>query len=298
MAVCHSPFGNFKIMFNYYFNLTGLNILLQSPNPISVTTRFAPFTSDETENKDIIISITDCNTLPEIPESAIWQGLTCYSYTNNIQCIYHAEKPDSSPFAMTRFKENGDIELFVLKEFLHYFDNTSSIFNHINMENMLLQHNGMLLHASFIKYNNSAILFTGPSGIGKSTQADLWKKIMNAEIINGDRAAIRKSNSSWTAFGSPYSGTSKIYINDSAPVKALILLRQADENRIFSLSPAEALRFIYPEISSHKWDKFFVTKVTELFLNFVSDIPVFLLECLPNEDAVKLTQAKLLSLNN
>ena len=50
------------------------------------------------------------------------------------------------------------------------------------MKKILLKYNGIILHSSFINFENKAILFSAPSGTGKSTQADLWKKYKNAEI--------------------------------------------------------------------------------------------------------------------
>ena len=38
-----------------------------------------------------------------------------------------------------------------------------------------------------INYKNHARLFSGSSGMRKSTQADLWKNNRNVSIINGDR---------------------------------------------------------------------------------------------------------------
>ena len=84
-----------------------------------------------------------------------------------------------------------------------------------NIEQVLNSYNTFLLHSSFIKWKDKAILFTAPSGTGKSTQADLWEKYENAEIINGDRSGIRKMDGKWTAYGLPIAGSSGIYKNIS-----------------------------------------------------------------------------------
>lgn len=286
--MCHSPFGKRKAMYNYYFDLIGLRFKLQATEPVSITDRFSPFVCSKADNNYFTININICDTLPYGANSAIWHGITGYNYKNNIYNIFHTQKPEEAPFAVTQFKENGNIELYTLKQYSHFFNNTSGIFNHISMENLLLQHNSMLLHASFINFNRNGILFTGPSGVGKSTQAMLWEKYMNAEIINGDRAALRKTELGWTAWGSPYAGTSGIYRNESAPVKALVILKQSKTNKLSALSSSEAMCYIYPEISSHPWDKNFVTHITTMILDLTSSVPVFLLECRPDEASVKL----------
>ena len=113
---------------------------------------------------------------------------------------------------------------------------------------------------------------------------------MGADIVNGDRAALRKGNAGWLAYGSPYAGTSGIYKNDGAPLAAIILLRQAEENRFSPLSAAEAFQYIYPEISVHHWEKCFVEKATDICLQMLAETPVYLLECRPEESAALLVK--------
>lgn len=170
----------------------------------------------------------------------------------------------------------------------HRLDHTQNIFNLLGLETFLLMHDALLLHASFIRVRGHGILFTAPSGTGKSTQADQWKEFEGADILNGDRAALRRSGERWMAWGLPYAGTSGIYRNESAPIAALVVLRQAKENRIRKLGPAEALRLIYPELSIHRWDAGFVDKAVNLFLNVTDAVPIYLLECLPDRGAVQL----------
>ncbi|MEE1312349.1 MAG: hypothetical protein UHS41_01185, partial [Lachnospiraceae bacterium] len=148
----------------------------------------------------------------------------------------------------------------------------------------------LLLHSSFIRWNSQGLLFSAPSGTGKSTQADLWVKYEGAEIINGDRAGLRKLDKGWTAYGLPYAGSSGVYRNESAPVKSIIVLRQAKENRIRPLGPAEAVRYLYPEITVHQWDSDFVKQVMDLLTDLVLNIPIYLLECLPDQGAVDLVK--------
>ena len=146
----------------------------------------------------------------------------------------------------------------------------------------------MLLHASLIEYKGIALAFTGPSGVGKSTQADLWHRCAGAQILNGDRAALRKEIHGWQAYGSPYAGSSGIYINRSAPLKALIVLRQGKENKLQPLGYTQALRCLYQELTVHHWERNFVAAATDLCLDLLENIPVYRLECRPEDSAVQL----------
>lgn len=90
--------------------------------------------------------------------------------------------------------------------------------------------------------------FCGRSGIGKSTQANLWKEYENALILNGDRCAVGFVDGAANAFGLPFCGTSGICLNFSLPIAAIISLGQAPENRITRLSGVRALRAIMSNI--------------------------------------------------
>ena len=275
-------------MKNYYLNLVGLRTVLCTPDEIVISENLRPFLCEPHPETDCAITLQPCNALPAIPENGVWHGAECYDHSAGIWRVFHCSTPGKTAFAVTALLENGNIEICVLPEYLSWFSGSEGIFNRIGMETLLLQHKGLLLHASLIKYNDRAIAFTGPSGVGKSTQAALWENHLGAKILNGDRAALRDTAEGWTAFGSPYAGTSGIYKNANAPLAAVVVLRQAEENRLCRLGDMEAFQFLYPELSVHRWDKAFVAAATDLCLQMLKKIPVYMLECRPEEDAVLL----------
>jgi hypothetical protein len=281
-------------MKEYYLALVGLRTVLRTPDEITISERMRPFLCGPHTETDCTITVQPCSALPAFSESGVWHGAEFYDRCAGTMRIFHCSAPKTEAFAVTQLDPEGNITVDVLKNRLSYFQGTSGIFNRIGLETLLLQHKGLLLHASLIEYKGNAIAFTGPSGVGKSTQADLWHRCVGAEILNGDRAALRKMTDGWHAFGSPYAGTSGIYKNQSAPLKALIVLRQGKENCIRPLGAAEALRYIYPEVTVHHWEKDFVAAVTDLCLNMLENIPIYLLECRPEEGAVQLLKEGLM----
>ena len=66
---------------------------------------------------------------------------------------------------------------------------------------LLLPFSCVLLHASVIEYAGGAVLFSAPSGTGKSTQAALWARHRGAHIRNGDKAGVRVLPDSVRAYG-------------------------------------------------------------------------------------------------
>ena len=150
------------------------------------------------------------------------------------------------------------------------------------------------LHSSLVRRaEGDSILFTAPSGTGKSTQADLWVEYAGADILNGDRSMLRRVDGVWTAFGSPFAGSSSIFRNESAPVRALVVLRQAPENTIRRLSLAEAFRAIYSESVLPRWHTEAHQRVISLVTEIVSETPVYLLACTPDDRPVTLLKKTL-----
>lgn len=279
-----------KIMKNYYLQLAGLRAVLRTPGRIIISPHLQPFLCEAHEQTDCAITVQECSCLPAPSVQGVWHGLEYYDRTHRAMRVFHCSAPQVAAFAVTELFDDGDIQISVLPEYLNYFSGSAGIFNRIGMETLLLQHKGLLLHASLIEYNGQGIAFTGPSGIGKSTQAALWQTHLNAQILNGDRAALRKQENQWIAYGSPYAGTSGIYENKSVPLSCIVVLRQAQKNRLQRLSALQTLSYLYPELSIHHWDRAFAEPAMDLCLKLINDTPVYLLECLPNEDAVRLLQ--------
>lgn len=145
---------------------------------------------------------------------------------------------------------------------------------------------GFLLHASWIKYRDKAILFTGPSGIGKSTQAALWEKLRGAELINGDRAAVFPVPGGGEVRGIPYCGSSRVNKNQTMPLAAVVCLTQAPENSITRLPGRKAFRRVWEGCSVNLWNREDIAKTTQSVVDTLSAVPVFALACTPDEGAV------------
>jgi hypothetical protein len=151
----------------------------------------------------------------------------------------------------------------------------------------------MLLHASAVKHEGESVVFIGPSGIGKTTQAVLWTEYLPAEINNGDKVFLVNINDRPFACGSPWAGSSPYIVNDRAPVKGIVLLRQGSCNELEKLTNLYAFLALSKHTFFPQWDKLCTTNVIQM-LNFVlKSTPVFLLTCKPDEDAVAIAKEKI-----
>jgi hypothetical protein len=160
------------------------------------------------------------------------------------------------------------------------------VLNAMEAEHHIVRHGGFLLHASFIRWKDRAILFTAPSGTGKSTQAELWRQTRDAEVINGDRAAVMLEADGIMAWGVPFCGSSGICKNVRLPVAAIVYLSQAPVTRIQKLNGLQAFQCIWEGCSVNIWDQDDAESCVRTVMSVVEQVPVYYLACTPDETAV------------
>lgn len=194
-------------------------------------------------------------------------------------------------FVNNRFliKKISDCYYYV---FIKKYGNEISIrevFNAMGFDVLLAKEKKLILHASFIAYQNKAILFSAPSGTGKSTQADLWQKYVDGvKIINGDRAIIGIENNVVKAYGLPFCGTSKITLNQSFNLSTIVILRQGKINKLVELSARDSYKYLYSQINWIGWDKKLQLNILDLLEKVVNSIKIYYFECLPDRSAVEM----------
>ena len=95
---------------------------------------------------------------------------------------------------------------------------------------MLVDHGTFMMHGAAIAVNGNAYIFTGHSGVGKSTHIKKWLlNVPDAIEINGDKPYII-SGKIPVVCGSPWAGKERFYTNTAFPLKAVVLLERSDNN--------------------------------------------------------------------
>ena len=151
---------------------------------------------------------------------------------------------------------------------------------------MLAKRGGVVLHSSYVfTKQGEALLFSAPSGTGKSTQAELWRSYAGAKVINGDRALIKAQNGV-TANGIFFSGTSGICENVTAPIRAIVLLRQSFANELKKVSGKEAFMRLLPQCSYYPKEEENLKLVTGILAEIISAVPIYDFGCVPEKSAV------------
>lgn len=159
----------------------------------------------------------------------------------------------------------------------------------IPMKTILQRSGTIFLHGSQIAFQGKGILFTAPSGTGKTTQAKLWKGNTGAQIICNDRVLIRGGQT----YGYPVDGSEPVFSSASFPLGAVVVLEQSPENKVRQLKPREALARLMPQMVHDYWSSEATSAATQQILEMLQKFPVYLLECTPDERAVTCLRQQL-----
>ena len=147
-----------------------------------------------------------------------------------------------------------------------------------------------LFHSAVVSYRGKGYMFLGRSGTGKSTHASLWRRyIEGTELMNDDNPAVRiRPDGTAMVYGTPWSGKTPCYRNVSCPVGGIVLLSQAPYNEIKRLKGIEAYAAVMPSISGKRWDRSIADGLHETENELAGKVPVWHLDCLPDEAAAQL----------
>lgn len=275
-------------------SVAGVKIEILSDQPLAQNPEFLPFLTEASES-DILVSISRVDALPQLPQDPVYSDLFCAVTRNEKgylqKFFFHSQ--DGS-YTVSTYHPDGRHVL------MEYADVPGSggldlqeCFYCLGFEEYLLRRNRLCLHASCVDTHLGGILFSGVSGIGKSTQADLWCRYRGAKQINGDRPILSKEANHWLAWGSPYAGSSRVYVNESCPITAIVLLKQAPSCKLRRLSLAEAFRGIWAGLTVHTWDASYVAAASDLTIDLVTTVPVYEFSCTPDEAAVEFLEQEL-----
>lgn len=161
-------------------------------------------------------------------------------------------------------------------------DALSDLLRMIPMRRILQHHGVLFFHASQIALGNSGVLFTAPSGTGKTTQARLWRDHRAAAVICNDRTLVCRGRT----YGYPVDGSEPVRSGLIHDLGAIVLLKQNKENSVRRLKPSAALAGLLPQLVIDTWDPTARTFAIEQLMELLRSFPVYLLECTPDSHAV------------
>lgn len=145
-----------------------------------------------------------------------------------------------------------------------------------------------LFHAAVVSRQGRGYMFLGKSGTGKSTHARLWiQYIEGSELVNDDNPVVRDG----VVYGSPWSGKTPCYRSVSFPLGGIVMLSQAPYNKIRRLNGIEAYAALVPSISGKRWDSRIADGLHMTENTLAMTVPIWHLECLPDEEAAQICKS-------
>lgn len=280
----------------YCLSIAGLILQIETDQNLEVITQFCPFVVQEKEY-DFRACFQQVDKLSVSSEKVLHEDRCYRVYSDEkggyLRAFFDAPR-DKEPYALAVYDDIYEtLKIGYLAKGAHCVSEFHNAFFHLGFEELLIRHERICVHAACIESTLGGILFSGPSGIGKSTQAELWCEYCRAKQINGDRPILSKDDKGWKAWGSPYAGSSKYYVNQNCAVTAIVMLRQAENCSLRKMTLSEAFRAVWMGVTVHSWDKYFVEKACDLIVALVSDVPVFEFCCTPDKEAVDYLETKL-----
>lgn len=161
------------------------------------------------------------------------------------------------------------------------------------MKQILIRHHAFMLHSSQISIENKGLLFTAPSGTGKSTQANLWKVYKNVDIACNDRTLLCNENNEWYTYGYPIDGSDPVCSPKSNKLGAIVILRQGKNNEIIKPRIAQALKLLMEQTIADFWDTKMMECIQNYWINILSHYPIYIYYCLPDSSAVDVLEEQL-----
>ncbi len=167
---------------------------------------------------------------------------------------------------------------------------TAELFRSCSFVSALLNFDAMILHSSFVIHDGQAILFTAPSGGGKSTQARLWERYKGARIVNGDRAVVKRCADGWYVYSLPLCGSSGICLKMSAKLALTAVVKKSAADGIVEMPNAEKLAELFPQITVENYKPKEFAHALDLEDAFIRECNLVRLDCTATENAVTMLE--------
>lgn len=144
----------------------------------------------------------------------------------------------------------------------------------------------LLMHSSVVVSDGKAYMFLAPSGTGKSTHSRMWlQNIPGTTLLNDDNPVISFENGIVMCYGTPWSGKTPCYKNESAPVGAIVNIKREKSNFAQRLNVLYAYASLLGSSSGLKSDPVMGEGLHKTMEKVVSSVPFFNMNCLPDPDA-------------
>ena len=140
---------------------------------------------------------------------------------------------------------------------------------------LLVDNEGVLLHAAGVEYENAGYVFVGQSGAGKSTIARLLKG--RGKIYSDDIVAVIKRNGKYLLFSTPFRGEETLWLAENRGVelrKVFVPIKSSRTYTVVADRGDAVSKLIANAPFIHDSDRHLL-KLLDFVEKFVKKIPVY-----------------------
>lgn len=147
---------------------------------------------------------------------------------------------------------------------------------------LTISNDAIMIHASGAFDGEKGRVFSGFSGVGKSTMAKIWKN-NGSSIINDDRLIIRKIGGRYIMYNTPMP-----YRDDAknCSLNAIYLLRHASSNSVEKLLGVKAVSGVLTNCIQQGYNRKFLEHHLKFLTELTNTISVFSIGVVPNKDII------------
>ena len=143
----------------------------------------------------------------------------------------------------------------------------------------LLLHGKSLIHSAGAAMDGKGVLLCGRSGVGKSTMtAHLRQSVKSLSVLSEDMPALMRENGQWMIGGTPLCGDDEYCGSAQAPLRHIVVLRQASHNRLCVLSAADAVYELLTVLPRAAYASDVTAAATDLAVALSREMPIVLFE--------------------
>jgi len=159
-------------------------------------------------------------------------------------------------------------------------------FNLFLLKHSFLNHQALIIHAAGGSLQGKGLVFSAPSGTGKSTLSRLLMQDQRHQLFSEERLIIRLIQKKWHVWGTPWQGEGGIAVNKQAPLAALVFLRQAETTAVRRAAPEVAFRSLLQTVSIPWYSKKWTSRGLTLTERLLQTVPAYELFFRPDESVL------------
>ncbi len=151
---------------------------------------------------------------------------------------------------------------------------------------------GAVLHGSAIAYKGRGVIFSAPSGTGKSTHTGLWKQCFGDDVehINDDKPALRFEENTVYMYGTPWSGKTDLNLNKRVPLQAVVFVERGENNAMRRLDLTESIFYLQSQVVQPYHDAAIGSALIDRMIEVAQKVPVFVLTCNMDPEAAHVAK--------